>query len=387
MGPSGQAKRRLYSNRLVSKEGPNYSFRLLSVRGIPIRIHLTLFLLLGWVAYDALSAGGSPVTEVAFVSLLLGCVVLHELGHALMAQCFGIGTRDIVLYPFGGIATIMAEAKPLAELFIALAGPLVNVLIAMGLSFSIDTPKDAEELLLRNDIPSRLLLANAVLVAFNMIPALPMDGGRVLRALLALLRVPRSTTIAARLSQLLSLLMGLFALYSTNPMLLLIAVLVFSQASREHLSERTRLLAAGLSVKDAMTESKHLVCFPHGLTIASAFPIAIKSLQPYFPVLHADNLIGLVERDALIEAGAIAEQESYVGSLANRDFVTLAPQLPLTDLLNNETLRAHDVFVVSNNEIFQGLLFRDRLLEFLLLNGMRKEHQQLVIELRDNEIP
>ncbi|MBX7143244.1 MAG: M50 family metallopeptidase [Oligoflexia bacterium] len=370
----------------MNQEHRSYSFQLISVRGIPIRVHLSLFLLLAWVVFEELADKGDPVWEVLFVLLLLACVVLHELGHALMAQSFGIKTRDIVLYPFGGIATIMAEAKPLAELLIAIAGPLVNVVIALALAFFVDFPDSADEMLTRNDIPTRLMFANIVLVVFNMIPALPMDGGRVLRAVLALARVPHATSISARISQALSLLMGAYALYSYNPILLIIAVLVFSQASRERLGEKARRLATGLSVRDAMTDSKHLISFSHATTIASAFPVAIKTLQPYFAVIHSGQILGVVEREKLLEAGATAADEDYVGAIMDRSPYALTPNTALSDLLTSEVLRQHGVFVVADEYGFQGLLFRERLLEFLLLNGMRNEHKQLLLELRDSEI-
>ncbi len=245
------------------------SLNLCNISGIPVRVHLSFFLLLAWVAFEESQAHGRPLQEVVFVLAVFACVLLHELGHALVAQQFRIQTRDIVLYPFGGIAALMGEAKPFAELLIALAGPLVNVLIALVLAFFIDF-SSAETLLSNPSALTRIFIANVVLVIFNMIPALPMDGGRVLRSTLALLKVPRATLISTRISQILSVLMGLFAIYTGNPILVIIAVVVFTNAVQEHVQHRARAVAQGFVVRDVMTDAAQLVIFQHGQTVNDA---------------------------------------------------------------------------------------------------------------------
>ncbi len=188
-------------------------WRLGTAFGIGIYVHWTFLLLLGWVGWES-TKHAPPETAVYMLGLTLavfGCVVLHELGHALMARRFGIATRDITLYPIGGVARLerMSE-RPVEELLIALAGPAVNVVIALLLftGLSILEPFSLEQLLpgwYGESFLGTLMIINTGLVLFNLIPAFPMDGGRVLRALLATrLGLLRATQIAAGLGSVLA---------------------------------------------------------------------------------------------------------------------------------------------------------------------------------------
>ncbi|MBN8550276.1 MAG: site-2 protease family protein [Deltaproteobacteria bacterium] len=351
------------------------SLNLCNISGIPVRVHVSFFLLLAWVAFEEFQAHGQPIQEVLFVIAVFACVLLHELGHALVARRFQIQTRDIVLYPFGGVAALMGEAKPFAELLIALAGPAVNVLIAFVLSFFIDL-SSSDALLRDPGVLSRIFIANVVLVVFNMIPALPMDGGRVLRATLALLKVRNATLISARLSQALSILMGLFALYTGNPILVIIAVVVFMNAVQEHVHDRARSVATGFTVQNVMMDAAHLVTFTHGQTISEALSIGIKSLQPYFPVLLGDSILGIVSRETLVEA-ATSEEEGYVSALMEREFQTIPAEESLENLLIQFELQGDIPLVVVRDGKFAGLLTRDKMLEFLIVHGLRRERDRL----------
>ena len=221
------------------------SWKLGTAFGIGIFVHWTFLLLPAWVLLSNLS-GGVPVAVylLAFVTAVFGCVVLHELGHALMARRFGIATRDITLYPIGGVARLerMSE-KPWEEFWIALAGPAVNVVIA-GLLFGFLALLEltgAPRLPFVPQLASGLMLANAVLVGFNLLPAFPMDGGRVLRALLAM-RLGRlqATEIAAQLGLVMAVLMGAGAFFFHTPSLALIAVFIFFAGQQELMALRHR---------------------------------------------------------------------------------------------------------------------------------------------------
>lgn len=208
------------------------SITVCRIKGIPIRLHITFFIIVPWLGSQHSSlAGTSALSESLFVLSIFGCVLLHELGHALTARKFGIGTQDITLYPFGGIALLNREAPPFAELFIAIAGPLVNLLIATLLFSFLAQDVDAFN---PSGFAERLLGANLFLALFNMIPAFPMDGGRVLHSILQLLHIPWATLITVRLGQLLCLMLGLYALQSNNIILLLIAIIVFHGAKRHY---------------------------------------------------------------------------------------------------------------------------------------------------------
>lgn len=236
-----------------------WSLKLGKIAGIEVYLHWTFFLLLGFVFLSDLWASEAPLTRVPFaaeavlfVLALFGCIVLHELGHALAARKFGIPTRDITLLPIGGVARLeRMPREPMQELWVAIAGPLVNVAIGAGLGLlllvlgyaRIELSLEQQRFLLG------LLVMNVFLLAFNMLPAFPMDGGRVLRALLARkLEYVRATRIAARVGQGMALLfiaagafgymMGFHILTRPLPMLVLIGAFIFVGARNEaHLAE------------------------------------------------------------------------------------------------------------------------------------------------------
>jgi Zn-dependent protease len=359
----------------VSEHRRSFALGLGTWFGIPVRVHVSLVLLFLWVAFDAKRDQIEPLTEVTVVGLLLFCVLLHEFGHALMARVFKIQTSDIVLYPFGGIASIQGSPSPFAELLIAAAGPLVNVIIALALLLVSEMPQEPEAIIESNSLSARLLVANIFLVIFNLIPALPMDGGRILRAFLALLGLQSATAISCRLSQALSLCMGFYALYSASPILVIIAVLIFTQATSELMHDKAQRLSQGLTVRQAMIEAKHLVSFPHGATLEAAFQIAAKSPQPVFPVFHGSSCIGLIDRQTLIEAGASNPSDEYLSAYIQREVPQVQVEAPLTALIHTHILNSHEYIIVLEHQQFAGLLIRERVLEFLLLNGMRVEQK------------
>lgn len=205
-----------------------WSYRLGSLFGIPVYLHLTFLLLLGGLGVISLvQAGlGAALGTVLLVSAVFGSVVLHELGHALTARRFGIRTRDVTLLPIGGVASLERMPRdPRQELLIALAGPAVNVAIAGVLGIWV--------FLFGGWFASRLLTINLALAIFNMLPAFPMDGGRVLRAVLAR-RIGHwpATEAAALIGRGLAIVLGIAGLF-TNPMLVLIAIFVWFGAGQE----------------------------------------------------------------------------------------------------------------------------------------------------------
>ncbi|MDP6443066.1 MAG: site-2 protease family protein [Pirellulaceae bacterium] len=218
------------------------SWKLGELSGIGVYVHWSFAILPVWIGLSALGAGAGlfgAIDAVFFIFALFGCVVLHEMGHALMARRFGIGTRDITLYPIGGVASLeRIPERPAQELAIALAGPAVNMVIAgvlfvgMLISGSLSSSIALNPML--NPFFTNLLIANVALVVFNMLPAFPMDGGRVLRSLLAL-RMPylRATEIATLTGQMVAILFGLIGLFSGGLSLLLIAVFVYFAATAE----------------------------------------------------------------------------------------------------------------------------------------------------------
>ena len=218
-----------------------WSFKIAEPFGIGVYVHISFLLIVAWVALGQLQTGGgmgAVLASVIFLLALFACVVLHELGHALAARRYGIRTRDITLLPIGGLARLeRMPQKPLQELVVAIAGPAVNVVIAaalwlwLGVTGSL-VPADQLGLTM-GPFFERLLAVNLALVVFNMLPAFPMDGGRVLRSLLALrLGFLRATRIAAAVGKAMAALFALIGIFF-NPFLLLIAIFVWFGATQE----------------------------------------------------------------------------------------------------------------------------------------------------------
>jgi Zn-dependent protease len=215
------------------------SWTLGKISGITIRIHWTFLLLPLYLYFSSILAGSgmtAAMVTVVFVLAIFGCVLLHELGHALAARQFGIPTRDITLLPIGGVAALERMPRnPWQELWIAVAGPLVNVVIASGLFLGLWLSTVGSGGL--GTFFWQLAIANVVLVVFNLIPAFPMDGGRILRSVLALfVDWVQATQIAVSVGKVAAIAFGFLGLMSGNLMLVLVGVFVFFAAQGELMS-------------------------------------------------------------------------------------------------------------------------------------------------------
>lgn len=285
-----------------------WSFRLVRVAGIDVRVHATFFLLLAWfgLAYHADGGLGAMMVGLSFIILLFVCVVLHEFGHALAARAYGIGTHDITLLPIGGVARLeRIPEKPVQELVVALAGPAVNVVIAFGLFLVLGRffawGDLAEVDRGQGSILAKLLAINIILVVFNLIPAFPMDGGRVLRALLATrMRHVRATQIAARIGQVIAVLLGLLGLWG-NPMLLFVAVFVFFGAQQEALYAAAKGAFEETRIVEIMQPLPPV--FTRGTTVIEAVQLAMRDSRSAYPLVDSGlRVLGLVSADDLARA-------------------------------------------------------------------------------------
>lgn len=285
----------------------SWSIPIGTVKGTVIRIHLTFLLFLLWIGAAHYAQGGwdAARTGLAFIVLLFLCVLLHEFGHVFAARRYGVQTPDITLLPIGGVARLerIPEA-PSQELVIALAGPAVNVVIAIVLFLLIGGTVPDEEMAPQNPeagLMNRLLVANIFLVVFNLIPAFPMDGGRVLRALLAYrMGYVRATSVAATIGQGLAFLFGVLALFG-NPLLLFIAVFVYLGAAAEAHAVNMRQASNGLLVSDAMI-AKFETLSPLS-RVEDAVNALIRTTQHEFPVVDGAGVMrGVLTRDDMIRA-------------------------------------------------------------------------------------
>jgi Zn-dependent protease/CBS domain-containing protein len=280
-----------------------WSFRILTVAGIGIYVHITFLLFAGWIAASLALPG------IALILSVFACVLLHELGHALTAKRFGVKTKDIILLPIGGVARLeRIPREPGQEFLIAIAGPLVNVVIAgaitaclhlLGQPISIDFEEVMRPQTGWQPYLQRLLFFNVSMVLFNMIPAFPMDGGRILRSLLAfVLDYSKATRIAAGIGQFIAVLGGLAGILLQNPFLVLIAVFVFLGASGEAAVAQLQATFRGLPTSTGMiTEFKSLRLDD---TLGTAVGYLLSGSQVDFPVIEDGSVAGVLTRHQLV---------------------------------------------------------------------------------------
>jgi Zn-dependent protease len=290
----------------------NGSLRIGSLAGIPLFIHWTFAILIGWIVWmNAASGTQGVVLAVGFVLAAFLCIILHELGHALAARRFGIQTRDITILPIGGLARLeRIPEKPGQELWVALAGPAVNVVIAASLAAALTIrhawPTELSpsgrlpDAIAANGFLFTLMNVNIFLVLFNLIPAFPMDGGRVLRALLAYrLKFATATRVAAIVGQVLAVGFAFLGIFG-NPMLLFIALFVFLGAQAESQVAQVRSGLEGIPVRDAMLT--HFATLNDTDTLDIASQALLAGAQQDFPVLKDGRFVGILPRADLIAA-------------------------------------------------------------------------------------
>lgn len=345
-----------------------WSLEMGSVASIPIRVHLTFLILLGWLTFA--SGSESPFREAAYVILIFICVLAHELAHAIVAKRFGIQTRDITLYPFGGIASIMAQPTPRGELCISIAGPLLNLFLAGALYPWIHPEVFLQDDLTKLTLADRVFATNVALAAFNLLPALPMDGGRCLRALLSILKLKQPTRVAARISQAMCIMMAITGLATEQPMLFVIAFIIFFGAVQEYVRAEARVVAVAFTVADAMIPRARLESFTHGTTVSKALRVALTSLQPLYPIMLGDKVIGIIHRDDILEHAA-TQPDEYLGSITLQEVPTIDVNEQLSSAFTTLEETGASVLIVTREGDYAGLLVHDRLSDFLLLQGLR----------------
>lgn len=338
--------------------------------GVPIRFHFTFVLLLIFLIVVGLQGSQSALADVLFVAALFLSVLLHELGHAVVARRYGVRTIEIVMFPIGGIARFETAPKARHELWIAAAGPLVNVIIAtviflaLGEGVRLKTLETLAEPMDSN-VLERIAMGNFILAAFNLLPAFPMDGGRILRSLLAYWKTEeQATQIAARAGRILAILMGLYGLLSMHFMLVFIAFFVYLGAAQESQAAMGRTLTHGIPLRAAMVSRYHTLS--HGQTVGDAARLTIETSQQDFPVVHGTQVIGLLDRHGLMKAMASAGSDAYIAGVMEREFTRLDPNMDLADALP-AIAAAGPCALVMEGERLVGLMTRENLSEFLLL--------------------
>jgi len=361
----------------------SWSLNIGSVAGTAIRIHITFLLFLAWIFGVEYIAGGPQAAwnGLLFIVLLFLCVLLHEFGHIFTARAFGVRTPDVILLPIGGVSRLeRIPEKPSEEFLIAIAGPAVNVVIAVLLVLVVGANLSTDHLAALESanvsMIDRLAVVNLFLAVFNLLPAFPMDGGRVLRALLASrFGYVRATEIAATIGQWVAFALGFLGLFG-NPILIFIAIFVYLAAASEAHLVAIRAMSRGVPVTAAMlTQFATLTPDEH---IDTAVETLLRTSQGEFPVVDGSGRpVGVLARNDLIRAlkerGAVA----HVGDAMSDRIPTVGNRSCLEDafrLLQEKSAPA--VGVVDAAGRLVGLVTSETIGEMLMLHqampsGMR----------------
>src|SRR5882724_6106380 len=348
----------------------SWSLNIGSIAGTVVRVHITFLLFLGWIFAASWVAGGPQAAwqGLAFMLLLFACVLAHEFGHIFTARAFGVSTPDVVLLPIGGVARLeRIPEEPWEEFLVAIAGPLVNVAIALALVLFASAHLTAVESP-HASLIDRLAAVNLFLALFNMIPAFPMDGGRVLRALLASrMGYVRATEIAAFIGQGVAFALGFIGLF-TNPMLIFIAIFVYLAASSEAHLVAIRAMSRGVPTSAAMmTQFATLAPDAH---VEDAVQTLLRTSQSEFPVVDAmGKPVGLLGRSDLIRALKQLGPDARVADVMTTTVPTIGYRRCLEEAFRMlQEKSAPAVAVVDASGRLVGLVTSETVGEMLMLH-------------------
>ncbi len=351
-----------------------WSINVGRIAGTEVRLHITFLLFLAWIFVASYISGGPAEawSGLVFLVLLFLCVLAHEFGHIFTARAFGVATPDVTLLPIGGVARLERIPEvPREEFLIAIAGPLVNVAIALLLVVVVGASVDPRHLSAVENAQvsmiDRLAVVNLFIAAFNMIPAFPMDGGRILRAALAArLGMGRATELAASIGQWTAFALGFIGLLF-NPLLIFIAIFVYLAAGSEAQVVALRLMSRDVPVRDAMITQ--FATLAPTAQIDEAVDTLFRTSQGEFPVVDADGkLIGLLGKGELIRALKQLGPDARVAEAMTVDIPAIGQRTRLEDafkLLQEKSAPA--VAVVDPFGKLVGLVTPETLGEMLMV--------------------
>lgn len=366
-----------------------WSFRIARVADIDLKVHATFFLIVafGALQWGATHGGRGALFGALLTVLLFACVVLHELGHSLVARGFGLRPKEIVLLPIGGVAVLDRNPeKPLHELLIALAGPAVNVAIAAVLVLAFGRTflegVSLQSVLSRSATsPTHatlvvwLLAANLWLALFNLIPAFPLDGGRVLRAVLAMfLGFSRATRAAAGIGQFLAMALGLYAILSAKLLLALIAFFIFVGAGRERAEEEARTVLDTLKVGDAY--NRHALTLAPWDRVSHVVDLILTSYQPDFAVHQGTQLVGILTRQDVLKSLVTTEGDPAVAAVMEREWFEADTDEGLDDVRRRMEAAGARVAAVFGQGRFLGLVSLEDIGEALLVVSFVRQRRE-----------
>ena len=354
-----------------------WSWTIARIKGIDVDIHATFLLLLAWIALADYQMGhttGAAMIGILFTIAIFASVVLHEFGHALTAARFGVKTKSITLLPIGGVARLeRMPSRPREELVIALAGPAVTVAIVIVLYIVLQVARvpltSSPQPLGFWSFVAQVMWVNVVLAFFNLLPAFPMDGGRVLRAALAL-KMPfdRATEFAARVGKAFALLFALFGLFVVNnPFLVIIGVFVWLSAAAEAHAVHLKSTVSNVAVERAMITDVRMLAPTE--SVSTAIDEVRSGFQHDFPVVNDNAIEGVLTREGLLRAMAEGHGDERVGDVMQRNFCATTPDESLERALQRLQEGHCQAMPVLRGRQVIGLLTAEKIQEFLLIDA------------------
>jgi Zn-dependent protease/predicted transcriptional regulator len=337
--------------------------------GVEVRLHLTFLVLplfVVWTEYNANHPANGP-RDMALVGIVLGCVAAHEIGHMFVARSFGLIPKVVILLPLGGVTVFdesraeksePVEAAWRREVRIALAGPLVNLvfaLVAAGVIVLAGVGAHLREwpFLQSSNLPRSLVWANLYIAGLNLLPAYPLDGGRILRAFFARSIDPAAATRrAVSISHALAMVLMVAGLFS-NTWLTMVGLIIFSAAQLE---ERAVIFQSVLD--DVRLEEVMLTDFATlspADTLEDALDKAVHSLQDDFPVVRGSDMVGVISRQSILEALRM-EGNGYVQAAMNKLFEVSARQESLASAFRKITSRNLSIIPVVEDQRLVGIV-------------------------------
>jgi Zn-dependent protease len=357
-----------------------YSLTLGRPFGIRISVHWTFLLIIAWVVFIDMRQGlglGPILYSVLFVLTIFLCVVLHELSHSLTARHYGISTRSITLLPIGGVADLEKMPEdPRQELAVSIAGPLLNLTIALVLWILLSVsgrlnldPSDFRVITGSNFLVL-LMFANLMLAVFNLVPAFPMDGGRVFRSLLAM-KLPRdkATMVAMNIGKVFAFFIAIWGIY-TNPFLIFIAIFIYIGAQREYEMVKYTSVLSGFTV-DQVLMHEYTPLHPHD-TLKRAVDILLDGPEQRFIVTDEDKVVGILARNDIIQGLMTYDEDAEVKKIMNSNVTTFDAGTSLEEAYEKMRYQQISMAPVIENERVKGVIDMDNINEFIMVRSAKR---------------
>ena len=352
------------------------SFKLISIKGITVYLHVTFLFVIFWMAVLFIASGMQRMQLLWYVLFLIAvfaCIVLHEYGHALAASWYGINAKKITLYPIGGIASLeRLPNNPKQELAISAAGPVVNFLIAVSLfllspqTFSFDSYQVYTGTIEASNFVYSLAVVNMALAVFNLIPAFPMDGGRIFRALLGFkYNYIKATVIAAAVGRVIAFLLIITGIVLLNLWLSLVGLFIIFFARAEESYMRFKSLVQDIQLKDVLMY--RFDSLDAGLTVNEAVNMLEQKQTKYFMVTDQGIPVGTINRMEVMKALSEKAYGRKVGDLMNETILHFSADTPVEKMLDQLAQNEAKMYPVYDNGEFIGVVNFQHVIEYLLL--------------------